>query len=166
MPKPEKTDDIATGVDEVNAGHLRAFIERIERLEEEKKAFADDIKDVYGEAKANGFDVKVMRKVVSTPPARSGKANGGGDDTRPLPGRTWHGMMSSVRCESPSSRGACYQSGRWSRIGKQCERARSREKPKKRALRYNSISMGPVRPRSRRALDSSTTCWTSLRATR
>ena len=42
-----------------------AFIERIERLEEEKKALADDIKDVYGEAKANGFDTRIMRKVVS-----------------------------------------------------------------------------------------------------
>jgi uncharacterized protein (UPF0335 family) len=50
---------------DVDAGHLRAFIERIEKLEEEKKAIADDIKDVYGEAKANGFDVKIMRKVVS-----------------------------------------------------------------------------------------------------
>jgi uncharacterized protein (UPF0335 family) len=54
-----------TGSSEVNAGHLRAFIERIERLEEEKKALAGDIKDVYGEAKANGFDVKIMRKIVS-----------------------------------------------------------------------------------------------------
>lgn len=44
---------------------LRSIIERIERLEEEKKAIADDIKDVYGEAKANGFDAKVLRKVVS-----------------------------------------------------------------------------------------------------
>ena len=58
-------DDIATGSCEVNAGHLRAFIERIERLEEERKALSDDVKDVYGEAKANGFDVKVMRKIVS-----------------------------------------------------------------------------------------------------
>jgi uncharacterized protein (UPF0335 family) len=58
-------DEISTGTDEVNAGHLRAFIERIERLEEEKKALSDDIKDVYGEAKANGFDVKIMRKIVS-----------------------------------------------------------------------------------------------------
>ena len=45
--------------------HLKAFVERIERLEEEKKALTDDIKDVYGEAKANGFDVKIMRKIVS-----------------------------------------------------------------------------------------------------
>ncbi len=44
---------------------LRAFVERIERLEEEKKTIADDIKDVYGEAKAMGFDTKVLRKVIS-----------------------------------------------------------------------------------------------------
>ena len=49
----------------VNGAHLRAFIERIERLEEEKKALADDIKDVYAEAKGTGFDVKIMRKIVS-----------------------------------------------------------------------------------------------------
>jgi uncharacterized protein (UPF0335 family) len=44
--------------------HLKAFVERIERLEEEKKATADDIRDVYGEAKANGFDVKALRTIV------------------------------------------------------------------------------------------------------
>ena len=44
---------------------LRSIVERVERLEEEKKAIADDIKDVYAEAKANGFDAKVLRKVVS-----------------------------------------------------------------------------------------------------
>ena len=44
--------------------HLKAFVERIERLEEEKKAIADDIRDVYGEAKANGFDTKALRTVV------------------------------------------------------------------------------------------------------
>ncbi|EHK78046.1 hypothetical protein SM0020_10220 [Sinorhizobium meliloti CCNWSX0020] len=44
---------------------LRAFIERIERLEEEKKSIADDIKDVYGEAKSMGFDTKILRKVIS-----------------------------------------------------------------------------------------------------
>ncbi|WP_127142543.1 DUF2312 domain-containing protein [Pelagibacterium montanilacus] len=43
---------------------LRAFIERIERLEEEKKAIADDIKEVYAEAKGTGFDTKVMRQIV------------------------------------------------------------------------------------------------------
>ena len=44
---------------------LRTIVERIERLEEEKKAIADDIKDVYAEAKANGFDAKTLRKIVS-----------------------------------------------------------------------------------------------------
>jgi uncharacterized protein (UPF0335 family) len=44
--------------------HLKAFIERIERLEEEKKAIADDIRDVYAEAKGNGFDVKALRTIV------------------------------------------------------------------------------------------------------
>jgi uncharacterized protein (UPF0335 family) len=44
--------------------HLKAFVERIERLEEEKKALADDIKDVYGEAKAMGFDVKALRVII------------------------------------------------------------------------------------------------------
>lgn len=43
---------------------LRAFIERIERLEEEKKSIADDIRDIYAEAKGNGYDVKVMREVI------------------------------------------------------------------------------------------------------
>ena len=43
---------------------LKAIIERIERLEEEKKTIADDIKDVYAEAKANGFDTKALRTVV------------------------------------------------------------------------------------------------------
>ena len=49
----------------VEAGQLKAFVERIERLEEEKKAIADDIKDVYAEAKGNGFDVKIVRKIIS-----------------------------------------------------------------------------------------------------
>lgn len=44
--------------------HLRAFVERIERLEEEKKAIADDIRDVFTEAKANGYDVKALRTVI------------------------------------------------------------------------------------------------------
>jgi uncharacterized protein (UPF0335 family) len=44
---------------------LRSIVERIERLEEEKKVIADDIRDVYGEAKGNGFDTKVLRQVVS-----------------------------------------------------------------------------------------------------
>ena len=44
--------------------HLRSLIERVEHLEEERKATADDIREVYAEAKAAGFDIKVMRQVV------------------------------------------------------------------------------------------------------
>ena len=45
-------------------GQLRSLVERIERLEEEKTTIAGDIKEVYAEAKANGFDTKILRKVV------------------------------------------------------------------------------------------------------
>ena len=48
----------------IAADQLRLFIERIERLEEEKKGIGDDIKDVYGEAKATGYDAKTMRQIV------------------------------------------------------------------------------------------------------
>jgi uncharacterized protein (UPF0335 family) len=43
---------------------LKAFVERIERLEEEKKTTSDDIRDVYAEAKGNGYDVKALRTIV------------------------------------------------------------------------------------------------------
>ncbi len=48
----------------IAADELRLLIERIERLEEEKKAIADDVKDVYAEAKARGYDTKTMRAIV------------------------------------------------------------------------------------------------------
>lgn len=48
----------------IAADRLRSFIERIERLEEEKAALTSDIREVYAEAKGNGFDTKVMRQVV------------------------------------------------------------------------------------------------------
>ena len=50
--------------DIIQADQLRLLIERIERLEEEKKGISDDIKDVYGEAKAVGYDPKIMRTIV------------------------------------------------------------------------------------------------------
>ena len=56
--------DVISSTEEVNAGHLKAFIERIERLTEEAKTLADDIKDVYAEAKGNGFDTKIIRKII------------------------------------------------------------------------------------------------------
>lgn len=49
---------------EATDDRLRLLIERVERLEEEKKGIADDIRDVYGEAKAVGYDVKIMRQIV------------------------------------------------------------------------------------------------------
>ena len=51
--------------DSVAQDQIRAFIERIERLEEEKASIAGDIKEVYAEAKSNGFDIKILRKVIS-----------------------------------------------------------------------------------------------------
>ncbi|MCO4052525.1 MAG: DUF2312 domain-containing protein [Bosea sp.] len=51
--------------DPIQGDQLKSIVQRIERLEEEKKTIADDIKEVYSEAKANGYDVKVLRKVIS-----------------------------------------------------------------------------------------------------
>ncbi|MEM7177798.1 MAG: DUF2312 domain-containing protein [Pseudomonadota bacterium] len=57
--------DSSFSTQQVAADQLRSIIERIERLEEEKKEVADQIKEVYSEAKANGYDTKTLRKVVS-----------------------------------------------------------------------------------------------------
>ncbi|WP_323015503.1 DUF2312 domain-containing protein [Devosia sp.] len=57
MTYPSNTDSVAQD-------QLRAFIERIERMEEEKAAIAADIKEIYAEAKGNGFDTKILRMVV------------------------------------------------------------------------------------------------------
>jgi uncharacterized protein (UPF0335 family) len=62
--------DAATAVGSEDRAHqfakdqLKAFVERIERLEEEKKAISDDIRDVYAEAKGTGYDVKALRTVI------------------------------------------------------------------------------------------------------
>ena len=58
-------DDAAFNTESVAADQLKSFIERIERLEEEKAGIAGDIKEIYAEAKGNGFDTKVMRKIIS-----------------------------------------------------------------------------------------------------
>jgi uncharacterized protein (UPF0335 family) len=49
----------------VSAGQLRSIVERIERMHEEKKAIATDIAEIYREAKGNGFDTKVIKKIVA-----------------------------------------------------------------------------------------------------
>ena len=58
----ESSAETATGG--VAADRLRSLVDRIERLEEEKKALAEDIKDVFAEAKSAGFDVKVLRQLI------------------------------------------------------------------------------------------------------
>ncbi len=50
--------------DSVAQDQLRAFVERIERMEEEKSSIANDIKEIYAEAKGNGFDTKILRQIV------------------------------------------------------------------------------------------------------
>ena len=57
-------DEEATDVGGVAGKRLLSFFDRIERLEEEKAALAEDIKDVYAEAKAAGFEVKIMRRIM------------------------------------------------------------------------------------------------------
>lgn len=58
-------NDITTETaDTVAAGQLRAFIERVERLEEDKKSVSEDIKEIYAEMKANGFDTKAVRSII------------------------------------------------------------------------------------------------------
>jgi uncharacterized protein (UPF0335 family) len=57
-------DDDAFNTESIAADQLTTFIQRIERLEEEKAGISGDIKDVYAEAKGNGFDTKVLRKIV------------------------------------------------------------------------------------------------------
>lgn len=56
-------EDLSTTT--VAAGQLRSIVERIEHLEDEKRQIAEQIKEVYAEAKANGFDAAILRKVVS-----------------------------------------------------------------------------------------------------
>ena len=63
-PETDMADEIAENSQTVAAGQLRAFIERIERLEEEKQAIADDIKEVFAELKGTGFDAKAVRAII------------------------------------------------------------------------------------------------------
>ena len=57
-------DDTSAAVGGIAADRLRSIIERVERLEEERKALAGDIKDIFTEAKSAGFDVKVIRQII------------------------------------------------------------------------------------------------------
>jgi len=57
--------EITETTTDATKARLKAYVERIERLEEEKKNLAEDIREIYKEAKMEGFDIKVMRKVIS-----------------------------------------------------------------------------------------------------
>jgi uncharacterized protein (UPF0335 family) len=57
-------DDITSDASTIAVGQLRAYIERIERLEEEKQTIGDDIKEVYAELKGSGFDSKTVRRII------------------------------------------------------------------------------------------------------
>ena len=61
----DSTEKSETEVGGIAGDRLRSLIERIERLEEERKALGSDIKDIFAEAKSAGFDVKVMRQLIS-----------------------------------------------------------------------------------------------------
>ncbi len=60
MSDTKTTEDVGG----IAGDRLRSFIERIERLEEEKKGISDDIKDIFAEAKGTGFDVKIIRQII------------------------------------------------------------------------------------------------------
>lgn len=64
MSDTEVQEQEDTDVGGIAADRLRSIIERVERLEEERKALADDIKDIFAEAKSAGFDVKVIRQII------------------------------------------------------------------------------------------------------
>lgn len=64
MSCPANTTDNTKKPEGFAAEELKKFVERIERLEEEKQTIADDIKDVYAEAKATGYDTKILRQVI------------------------------------------------------------------------------------------------------
>ena len=62
---PEDVIEEGFSATHVGAAQLKSVVERIERLEEEKREITEQVKEVYAEAKANGFDVKTLRKVVA-----------------------------------------------------------------------------------------------------
>lgn len=63
-PADDRPDDDKAGAGGIAADRLRSIIERVERLEEERKALGSDIKDIFAEAKSAGFDVKVLRQII------------------------------------------------------------------------------------------------------
>ncbi len=77
---------------ETTDDRLRLLIERVERLEEEKKGIADDIRDVYAEAKAVGYDAKIMRQIVRLQEDEARRPRRDGSDPRHLQSRARPGL--------------------------------------------------------------------------
>ncbi len=61
---PDQKTDLNTSITDATRSQLRAFVQRIERLEEDKLTIMEDMKEVYAEAKANGYDVKILKQVI------------------------------------------------------------------------------------------------------
>ena len=103
-----KTQQVKTGG--VAADQLRSFIERIERLEEEKATLANDIKEVFAEAKMNGFDTPAMRQILEIAQDGPVRPPGARGDPRSLHARARHGRPPQRRRVSerprPPLRGA------------------------------------------------------------
>lgn len=64
FPHNQNDSEEERDVENISGKRLKSFIERVERLEEEKSALGEDIKEVYAEAKGTGFEVKIMRRIV------------------------------------------------------------------------------------------------------
>ena len=64
MPATAEANEQPAAATRFAKDQLRSIVERVEKLEEEKKAISDDIRDVFGEAKVNGFDMKALRAIV------------------------------------------------------------------------------------------------------
>ena len=76
---------------------LKSFIERAERLEEEKRALAADLKEVFAEAEGCGFDVKIMRKIIRRTPPRCRCSRRGAGAAGCLPPGAWHARGPAAR---------------------------------------------------------------------
>ena len=91
----------------ISADRLKSFVERIEKLEEERKAIGGDIKDVYSEAKGVGYDVKTMRKIVSLRADGCRRPRRAGDAARRLQARARDGLIALGQTGNLISRGSC-----------------------------------------------------------
>jgi uncharacterized protein (UPF0335 family) len=115
----------------VAADQLRLFIERIERLRKRKKGIADDVKDVYAEAKANGYDTKTMRKIVGlrrwkARPRRSRRA------ARDLSQRARSALREAPWQAIPNSRTSCIARARRIRSARRCSPSSAAKSPSRR----------------------------------